>query len=80
VVDASLFSSGKDDWGTPQWLVELVVELYRGTINTDPCSNPGSLVPAERKIMLPEDGLAALPSWGERVRFRCLFEGAGAVR
>lgn len=58
----AIISSTSVDWNTPQWLVDKVVETL-GIINLDPCSNPHSVVPAVRKVQLPEDGLAV--PWGD---------------
>jgi hypothetical protein len=57
----ALFSSAKDDWNTPEEVLQLVRKL--GPISLDPCSNAGSIVDAAREIRLPEDGLLA--NWAE---------------
>ena len=46
------------DWGTPPKYVEAVKAALGGSIGLDPCSNPWSVVRAERSYSLPEqDGL-----------------------
>jgi hypothetical protein len=49
--------TGRDDWRTPQCVIDRVLEV--GPIVLDPCSAPDSLVPAAERIMLPDDGLEA---------------------
>lgn len=52
----SLLSSKKDDWCTPQEVIDAILSF--SDISLDPCSNPHSLVPAAQRVMLPENGLA----------------------
>ena len=50
------------DWCTPPSIVESVRKVFGGSVSLDPCSNPFSLVGAEREYILPDhDGLAE--SW-----------------
>lgn len=42
-----------DHWCTPKVITDLLPEF-----DLDPCSNHGSTVPARRRVMPPEDGLA----------------------
>jgi hypothetical protein len=48
----------RTDWNTPKWIVDNVLATFRAPIDLDPCSNPTSIVPATRRVELPEDGLA----------------------
>lgn len=34
-----------------------MLDVFGGTIDLDPCSNTGSIVPATRRVSLPENGL-----------------------
>lgn len=58
----AIIDSTSVHWNTPKWLVDAVVAGL-GSIDLDPCSNPHSIVPARRKVQLPEDGLAV--DWSE---------------
>lgn len=49
--------SDSDSWCTPQYIVDAAVACLE-TIDLDPCSNARSLIPAERGVCLPDDGLA----------------------
>lgn len=56
----------RDSWTTPAEVIAAVLLATRGEscfepFDVDPCSNDQSIVPASRKIALPEDGLSA--SW-----------------
>jgi hypothetical protein len=46
----------KQDWNTPWKYMDAVKRTFL-RIDLDPCSNSGSIVPAGRKIVLPENGL-----------------------
>ena len=61
----AIIDSTSVHWNTPKWLVDLVSEALGG-IDLDPCSNDHSIVPAGRKVQLPEDGLAV--DWTEYSR------------
>ncbi len=59
--------SGNLSWNTPDYLLEKIRVYFNGTIDLDPCSNPGSIVQATDNWVLPyRDGLEE--SWGERKR------------
>lgn len=53
----AIINSTSVHWNTPKWLVDDVVSVL-GVISLDPCSNDNSIVPAVRKVQLPEDGLS----------------------
>lgn len=53
----ALRSSNSDDWCTPREVIDRV--LCVGPIALDPCSNEQSIVPAEQRICLPQNGLTA---------------------
>lgn len=63
----------RDDQCSPPEIVDPVRLIFGGTIDLDPCSNPFSIVGAEREVMLPEWEAAAgelmLPSRLARVTF-----------
>lgn len=63
VIDFDALDS--DSWITPLWVVELVREFFGGVIDLDPCSNPASLVNAEREFFVADDGLSK--PWTGRV-------------
>ena len=50
----------RDKRFTPRWLLDHIVAAF-GEIDLDPCAHELSAVEAKRRIMLPQDGLAA--SW-----------------
>lgn len=51
-------NSFSQEWCTPPKYVDAVRKMFHGVIEFDPCSNPHSVVHAEKEIMLPEaDGL-----------------------
>lgn len=53
--------SKKKDWQTPKKYVDAVKEVFKGTIQLDPCSNIYSIVNAEVEYILPEyDGLSQI--------------------
>lgn len=54
----------RTDWNTPKWIIDNVIRTF-GVIDLDPCSNAASIVPAIRRVELPEDGL--LVPWSKRV-------------
>lgn len=57
----------RDKRFTPLWFLDHVVTVF-GRIDLDPCAHPGSAVQANRRIILPEDGLTA--SWaGHRLTY-----------
>ncbi|MCY1008545.1 DNA N-6-adenine-methyltransferase [Nannocystis pusilla] len=39
-------SSRHDNWCTPQWVIDLILELWPEGIDTDPCTNDCSIVPS----------------------------------
>lgn len=43
---APLMSSDSPDWNTPREIIEPTRRLFDGSIDLDPCSNPGSIVDA----------------------------------
>ncbi|MEQ8721030.1 MAG: DNA N-6-adenine-methyltransferase [Sandaracinaceae bacterium] len=49
--------TSREDWCTPRIVVDRLL-AFAGSIALDPCSNPVSLVPATRRVIAPEDGLA----------------------
>ncbi len=51
-------TSKKTDWNTPNYLLDYCREVIQSEFSLDPCSNSGSLVRADRSIILPEDGLS----------------------
>lgn len=60
-------TTDRDKRFTPAWFFEHVVTVF-GPVDLDPCGHELSPVQAKRRIMLPEDGLAA--SWaGARFAF-----------
>jgi len=52
------------DVNTPQHIVDAISWVWPEGIALDPCSNATSIVPAARRIILPEDGLAV--DWPDR--------------
>lgn len=62
-------SAKTEDWGTPAELVGAVRSIFGGDIDTDPCSNPWSIVRARHEIMLP--------SWREVVEATRMQEAFG---
>lgn len=60
MVDRSLFSSAKEDWNTPDYLLDLVRKV--APIGLDPCSNERSTVKAALAYDREQDGLAS--PWG----------------
>ena len=57
--------AAREDWRTPEAVVELLHLLWDGPPDLDPCSGPGSIVQARRRIEPPDDGLAE--TWPGRV-------------
>lgn len=59
----------RDDQHTPQWLLDLVAELWPGGIDVDPCWSAGSLVRAAATYdgSTPEQDGLAQPWAGQRV-------------
>lgn len=51
----------KKDYNTPPKYVSLIEKFFNGQIELDPCSNSFSLINAQHKIQLPQDGL--LVNW-----------------
>lgn len=43
-----------EDWCTPPEILEAVRDVFEGRIDFDPCSNPYSVVGAQRRVMLPK--------------------------
>jgi hypothetical protein len=63
-------ASSRDDQCTPPEIVEVVRWIFGGTIDLDPCSNPWSVVGAEREVMLPEwEGAELSPERHARVTY-----------
>ena len=44
-------------WGTPKKYCDLIRNFFGGKISLDPCSNPYSIVGADKEFSLPVDGL-----------------------
>ncbi len=57
-------TAARVDWCTPP-KIYLPIEDFFGQIDLDPCTNAQSLVPALKKVMLPEDGLSV--TWNGNV-------------
>lgn len=49
----------RDDWRTPEEVTRLLLDLFGGPADLDPCGNAESIVPARRQYLLErgEDGL-----------------------
>lgn len=60
----ALYTSGSDEWYTPPELARACA-AFLGTIDLDPCADPGCSIPATRHIvgLRGEDGLSV--SWAE---------------
>jgi len=56
MVDSQLFSSGSDEWYTPEWILDLVTKVM-GSIDLDPCSDPYKRVPAKNHFTKEDNGL-----------------------
>lgn len=52
--------STRDSVGTPKEIIEPIVEIL-GPIGLDPCSHPGSIVPAATRFYLPEYAPPGMP-------------------
>ncbi len=59
-----LYSSDKDEWYTPNCIINRVTGVL-GSIQLDPCSNPGKTIPADRYYTKEDDGL--VQEWRGRV-------------
>lgn len=78
----------REDWNTPQVVVDLLRKFWPRGIDLDPCSNPTSLVPATRRVMLPDDGLEKAwtgrvfvnPPFGDLAAWMGKAAGAGVTR
>lgn len=69
----------KDDQHTPQWLLDLVAEIWPKGIDVDPCWSPGSLVRARLTYdgtSSAQDGLAQ-PWTGDRAWCNPPYSGVG---
>lgn len=64
-MNAALLKSERQDWNTPENVLEVVRAFAGGRINLDPCSNSQSVVDAEVEYRIDrgEDGLTL--SWRE---------------
>lgn len=62
-------SSVKNDWGTPDEVMNVVYQM--GKVELDPCANLRSGVKANKKIALPQDGLAV--SWWKELPTKEVF-------
>lgn len=60
-----LLSSERIDWNSPPEIITLTVKLMR-KIKLDPCSNPGSIVPAETKLSIEEGHNGLLAPWVDK--------------
>jgi hypothetical protein len=48
----------RDDWNTPQYILDAVREAFQDDIHLDPCSNANSIVGSKENYLLPySDGL-----------------------
>lgn len=56
--NAALFSSAREDWCTPDPILEAIRVFGHGYIGLDPCSGPMSRVRALCSYARPQDGLA----------------------
>lgn len=52
-----MFTSDTPEWYTPGHIIEAVVAVL-GTIDLDPCSDPGRTIPASKHYTVDDDGLA----------------------
>lgn len=66
-VDATgaVLATDRDSWCTPAWVWGAVLRVQGyASFGFDPCANRWSTVPADRRVMLPNDGLAV--DWENR--------------
>ncbi len=56
-------SQTNDDWCTPERVIRLLLQFWNGPPRLDPCSNPQSNVPADRKWYGPPGVDGLLASW-----------------
>lgn len=68
MVDAALYSTGRDDRPTPPEVIDLLLEFNPDGIALDPCSNPDAIVPARCRVMLP-----SYQGAGPVVQYQTLF-------
>lgn len=66
-MEKSLLTSKSEHWCTPIEFIEVVEKL--GNIGLDPCSNSQSVVPAQTKYTITDDGLAQ--SWAAKGLVYC---------
>lgn len=60
----AMMSSVKHSWCTPNWVLELVREVFEPRrIGLDPCSNDGSIVMADTEWELERDGDSLAREW-----------------
>jgi phage N-6-adenine-methyltransferase len=62
--NASLFTSKSKEWYTPPAIVDAVIDVM-GSIDLDPCADPGCNIPAKRHYTATTDGLSQ--TWPGRV-------------
>jgi len=60
IENAALFTSEKEEWYTPPEILESVLDVFDGEIDTDPCSNSHEKpnVPAKTLFTKDDDGLS----------------------
>lgn len=60
IENAAIFTSEKEEWYTPSEIIESVLEVFDGEIDTDPCSNSHEKpnVPAKTLFTKDDDGLS----------------------
>ena len=56
--NGALFTSAREDWCTPDPILDAIRRFNHGTIGLDPCSGPQSRVRALCSYALPQDGLS----------------------
>lgn len=54
-----------DSFCTPPWLLEIVYDVFCDVPDTDPCSNPHSMVRSRESFTIEDDGLSQ--KWGRNV-------------
>lgn len=53
----ALLSSERMDWNTPQNIIDMLLGAWPNGVALDPCSNETSIVPANKRYTIEDDGL-----------------------
>lgn len=66
IQNAAIFSSEKEEWYTPPEIIESVLDVFDGVIDTDPCSNSHDKPNVPARVLYTREDNGLIQSWQGR--------------